>query len=224
MLMLIKEVLPAPELASLLAALPADGFLDGKRTAGNQARAVKNNLQIPADDPRGKPAATLLNAGFAANQIFLAAARPARIFPPLFARYDQGMSYGDHLDNPIIFGTKPLRTDLSVTVFLNNASDYEGGELVLQTEYGTQNIKGNAGDAVIYPASFIHRVEPIKSGTRLVACTWIQSSIRDHAQRRVLFDLFTTARQLHEQLGAENAAAQTLTRTHNNLVRMWAEV
>ena len=157
------------------------------------------------------------------SDAFKAAAVPHTILPLRFCRYDVGMAYGTHLDLPIM-GTASgsIRTDLSMTVFLTDPNDYEGGALVFESEYGTKSVRGAAGDAVIYPSSLLHRVEPVTQGSRMVAISWMQSMVRDPAARKILFDIVQVASKL-EQTAANSPESLLLRQAHYNLLRMWAD-
>ena len=202
-------------------------WLDGKHTAGTQASSVKVNQQL---DDESEPAAGLrqqILTLLGQHQLFLSAALPNKILPPTFSRYGAGHCYGEHRDNPIMptgGADRMLRTDLSATIFLSEPDEYDGGELTIETTYGTQEIKLSAGDMILYPSGSQHRVTPVRRGTRFCALLWIQSMIRDNHQRLLLFDLDQSIQALTRQQDGEDTEVQRLTGVYHNLVRMWAEV
>lgn len=194
-------------------------FSDGARTAGWNARPVKHNLQATHD-----AAAQLVQQALNRHPLFRTAVFPSRLRAPLFSRYLPGMSYGTHIDNPLMGTTTPLRADLAVTLFLSEPADYEGGELVLDTHSGTQAYKLEAGQALVYPATTLHRVAEVTRGERLAAVLWVQSLVRDAAQREILFDVDTVRRSLWQQAGEVSTPEfELLSKTHANLLRAWAE-
>lgn len=199
--------------------LAAAEFKDGAGTAGWNARPVKRNLQTTHD-----AAAELVGQALTVHALFRSAVLPSRRSTPLFSRYLRGMSYGTHVDNALMGPTSSLRADLAVTVFLSDPTDYDGGELVLDTHSGTQAYKLEAGQALVYPATTLHRVSEITRGERLAAILWVQSFVRDAAQREILFDLDTVRRRLWDQAGAATTSEfELLSKTHANLLRAWAE-
>ncbi len=227
MLVRIPNLLTAEETARCRDALGGAAWADGRVTAGEQSARVKSNLQLAAGDPVGHELGELILGALRRDQTFVSAALPRRVFPPLFNRYDAGMGFGGHVDNAIRYGDGSgagLRTDLSATLFLTDPDDYDGGELVIEDVFGEQAVKLPAGDLVLYPASSVHRVNPVTRGARLASFFWIQSMVRDDGQRTLLFNLDGAIRETRAALGDENAAAVKLTGTYHNLVRMWAEV
>jgi PKHD-type hydroxylase len=218
MIITIADVLSAADLSEIGAALAASRFEDGRHTAGWSARLVKNNEQA-------REGATLrllrerVTKAILDNDVFATAVRPKALTPPLFSRYGAGKEYGTHVDNPLIDG---LRTDVSFTLFLAPPNTYEGGELVIETLSGEEDIKLPAGHLVAYPSTTLHRVAPVTSGERLAAVGWAQSYIRDGARREILFDLETARRRLFEQSG-KTPEFDLLAKSAANLFRMWAE-
>lgn len=215
----LSNVLDQETLTRIRAMLATALFADGAATAGWNARPVKHNLQTTHD-----VAAQLVDQALNRHPVFVGAAFPARRRAPLFSRYQPGMSYGTHVDNPLMGGPSPLRADLAVTVFLSDPADYDGGELVLDTAGGTQAYKLAAGQAIVYPATTLHQVTEVTRGERLAAILWVQSLVRDAAQREILFDLDTVRRRLWEQAGRVSTPEfDLLSKTHANLLRAWAE-
>ena len=227
MLISIDKVLTKDVVSQFRETLRHARWLDGKHTAGTQASSVKVNQQL---DDQSKSAAGLrqqILTLLGQHQLFLSAALPNKILPPTFSRYGMGHRYGAHRDNPIMptgGSDRMLRTDLSATLFLSEPDEYDGGELTIESTYGTQEIKLGAGDMILYPSGSRHRVTPVTRGTRLCALLWIQSMIRDNHHRLLLFDLDQSIQALTRRQGSENKEVQRLTGVYHNLVRMWAEV
>lgn len=227
MLVEVANVLTAEEAGRAHAALAAAPWTDGRITAGHQSAAVKQNLQIEEGTRLHQELGDLVLAGLGRSALFISAVLPFRVFPPLFNRYDPGMNFGAHVDNAIrqIRGTPHrIRTDVSCTLFLTPPEEYEGGELVVQDTYGEQRVKLPAGHAVVYPATSLHRVEPVTRGSRISAFFWIQSMIRDDTQRRLLFDLDMAINGVMAELPPDHGAPIALTGVYHNLLRQWAEV
>jgi PKHD-type hydroxylase len=199
-------------------------FVDGKLTAGFAAARVKNNLEMQPEPDRMKLLIRIIMSSLGHHEEFRFGALPHRVADPIIARYEPGMTYGDHVDDPIMGTSGPrFRTDVSMTIFLNPPRSYEGGELVVRTPFGDQRIKLPAGDAVIYPSSSLHQVAPVTRGERLVALTWIQSYVRDSARRELLYELnLAREKLLRESPGAETTGY--VDRSYANLLRMWAEL
>jgi PKHD-type hydroxylase len=225
MLIRIPGVLTPDQVAHCRERLAEGEWLDGKVTAGPQAALAKENLQLREGSPVARELGDLVLRALERNPLFIGAALPKQVFPPLFNRYDAGMSFGDHVDNAIraVPGTPyRIRTDLSATLFLAEPESYDGGGLIVEDTYGVHNVKLPAGDMVLYPASSLHRVEPVARGSRVAAFFWIQSLIRDDGERTLLFDLDVTIRDL-AAVPANREAAVRLTATYHNLLRRWAE-
>lgn len=223
MILCIAWVLNAEDLSKIEHLSDRGEFADGKLTAGWHARNVKNNLQMRGSDVSQDMSAIVM-AALNRNELFQMAARPKTIRSPLFSRYEAGMSYGTHTDNAVMKSqSQPMRTDLSMTLFLSPPDAYEGGELVIESSQGEQAIKLDAGAMVLYPSSTLHRVDPVSSGRRFVAVSWVQSMVRSPEQREMLFDLDTARRKLFQQYGKTDAF-DLLTKTQSNLMRMWAEI
>ena len=226
MLLHIDNVL-APELAAgFRQALEAADWVDGRVTAGYQSAKAKHNLQLPEEHPLAHELGDRVLAAIQAHPLFMGAALPLKVFPPLFNRYDGGQSFGTHVDNAIrqVTGTPHrIRTDLSATLFLTNPEDYDGGELMIEDTYGTQSVKLPAGHMVLYPATSLHNVRPVTRGSRISSFFWIQSMIRDDGQRTLLFDLDMAIQRLATEAPDHPTGVQ-LTGIYHNLVRMWAEL
>lgn len=223
MLIHIQNLLTADDLSEVQNRLQQAEFIDGKATAGAVAARVKQNLQLEESSREARDAGQIVLDALRNNRAFCAAVRPKAMLVPLFCRYEPGMHYGEHLDNPIMGGSVQVRTDVSVTVFLSDLSGYEGGELVVRTESGVQQFRGNAGDAFAYPSNLFHQVNRVTKGVRHVAVTWVQSIIRDDAQRRILFDLGQVIESLQKE-NANHACIPLTQKCQMNLTRMWAEV
>ncbi|MES9960035.1 MAG: Fe2+-dependent dioxygenase [Sedimenticola sp.] len=198
-------------------------FVDGKLTAGMAAQRVKNNEELKKEPQKQDLLVRILMASLSHNEDFKAAALPAKMADPIFARYQPGMTYGDHVDDPIMGSGQKFRTDVSMTVFLRDPDTYEGGELVVRTSFGTKKVKMPAGGAVVYPSSSLHQVAPVTSGERLVALFWMQSHVRDPAKRELLFEL-NKARNTLLKERPEEEASELVDKSFANLMRMWADV
>ncbi len=224
MLLLIKQVLDQRQLVEVQTLLKNAEFVDGKFSAGQEASAVKYNQELSPQSPLHRRLNAVVMGALVQNQQYQQAVLPLRVATAFYARYEVGMGYGFHVDDPVM---GPMagryRSDVSTTVFLNDGSDYEGGELVIQTSFGEQCIKGNAGDAVVYPSSSWHKVADIQSGTRLVAVTWAQSMVKDPNQRELLYQLAQARQGLLEKLPQSEETAKVST-VYANLVRQWSEV
>lgn len=216
MIACIPGVLSAREVETLLAALARGEFVDGKLSAGIHAAAQKQNLQLKRSEAGSMPIEKLVADAIARNAEFGRVTLPKGMAPVLFNRYEPGMTYGPHVDNPIM---GPLRTDLSMTVFLSDPASYDGGELCLQTDLGVEEIKLVAGDAVVYPATNLHWVKPVTRGVRLAAITWVQSLVRDHTMRQVLRDISAVTHVLVER-DPQAPEAQQLIRAQAALLRL----
>ncbi len=219
MLIMIANVLDAENVQWLRDNLAQVRYVDGRQTAGREARLVKRNDQVDRADPLLARMQDLVTDRLLDHQLFRMAARPHLVRPPLFSRYEPGMAYGSHVDDAIMGG---MRTDLSVTVFLSDPEDYDGGELVIESAAGEQDVKLAAGDAVVYPTTFLHRVAPVTKGERHAAVTWVRSLVRDAAKCEMLFDLETARHALFERLG-KTPELDLLAKTQSNLLRRWAE-
>ncbi len=223
MLTRIDNVLSDDELAQIFAVFDRVDFVSGKGTAHGAAAAVKDNLQLPADNPHVQGIMKLVLAALKRNETFFRAAYPRRAVPPLFSRYEAGMSYGEHVDNAVMRAPTPLRTDVAVTLFLSHPDSYDGGELVIATAGGETAVKLPAGSLVTYPPYFVHRVEPVTRGVRYAAVTWAESMLRDAEQRAVVSQLEHAIRAIGERGGLPAAEQNALDNVYHSLLRMWAE-
>jgi PKHD-type hydroxylase len=227
MLVKIENVLTKEEVAHCRSVLEGTQWVDGRITAGAQSALAKHNLQVPENAPQARALGEIVLRALGTNAAFSSAAVPFRVFPPLFNRYDVGMKFGAHVDNAIRFIAGPnirVRTDLSATLFLTPPEDYDGGELVIQDTYGEQSVKFDAGDMVLYPASSLHRVEPVTRGSRWASFFWIQSMVKDDGARGMLYQLDQAIIRTRGELGDKHAAVLELTAIYHNLLRRWAEV
>lgn len=224
MLVHIPQVLDTETLAQARSRLREAPWIDGRVTAGHQGVSVKHNQQLPEDAPLAVELGDRILAALERNPLFISAALPNRVYPPLFNRYAPGMTFGSHIDNAIrLLPGSPLkiRTDLSATLFLSEPEEYAGGELLIEDTYGAHSIKLPAGDLILYPASSVHRVNPVQSGVRLAGFFWTQSLIRDDGQRRTLFELDRAIQRLRAS-GADAQACIELSGCYHNLLRQWS--
>jgi PKHD-type hydroxylase len=227
MLIQIPEVLSAAEIAEVRRLIERAEWIDGNATSGAQAALAKRNRQLPEESPAAKRAGEIVLDALGRNSTFMAAALPAKVWPPLFNRYSGGEQFGMHVDNAVRIkrgGVERLRSDLSATLFLADPESYEGGELTVEDTYGAHAVKLAAGDLILYPASSLHHVTAVTAGERIASFFWIQSMVRDDTQRRVLFDLDVAVQRLASEVGQSHASVVALTGTYHNLLRMWAEV
>lgn len=226
MLVCIPEVLSKAAVKEIRARIDAAHWIDGRATAGAQSAQAKKNAQLPEGSPVAKAAGDAILDALAGNALFLSAALPLKIFPPLFNRYGEGDSFGVHVDNAIrAVPGHPVRvrTDLSATLFLTEPDEYDGGELAIETAFGAQEVKLPAGDLVLYPASSLHRVNAITRGARIASFFWLQSMVRDDGERALLFDLDQTIQALAAERGHADSRIVSLTGLYHNLMRRWAD-
>lgn len=222
----IPGLLDAQQLAAVDALLRAGSWEDGRATAGFQSAQVKHNLQLAQGSAAAREAGEIVLRALERHPDFVSAALPRHVYPPLFNRYEPGMSFGAHVDNAIrqVPGTHHrLRIDVSATLFLSPAEDYDGGELIIEDTFGAHSVKLAAGDMVIYPASSLHRVEPVARGARIAAFFWVQSMVRDDGARTLLFEMDTAIRELTAAGSADDALLR-LTGCYHNLLRRWADM
>jgi PKHD-type hydroxylase len=219
MIVCIANVLTPAEVQEAARALKSARFEDGRHTAGQHARLVKHNRQSAPNDESAKAIKTLIAERVMSHDLFVLAARPKRLSPLLLNRYDQGMSYGAHIDDALMGG---MRGDVSFTVFLSDPAAYEGGELVIDSAAGEERFKLDAGALVLYPASALHRVDAVTRGTRLAAVGWAESYVRDAEKRALLFDLDTARHALFRDHG-KTEAFDLVSKCSANLMRLWAE-
>lgn len=225
MLVHIPAVLNVDQLAECRRALAEAEWVDGRATAGHQSSRAKHNMQVPEGHPVARRLGDMILASLERSPLFIAAALPLKVNPPLFNRYQGGQTYGTHIDGAIrdISGTgHRIRTDLSATLFISSPEDYDGGELLIEDTYGLHRSKLPAGDMVLYPASSLHRVQPVTRGARLASFFWVQSMVREDGRRTLLLDLDTAIQQLN-RVTPDNPAMVQLTGIYHNLLRLWAE-
>ena len=228
MLICVPGILSKDDVAEFRHIMDSSDWEDGRSTAGAQSAMVKRNEQLPPDSEVARKLGHRIISAMTANPRFLAAAIPQHIFPPLFNRYaaDSGHHFGIHVDNAVrgdkLTGLR-IRTDLSVTLFLSEPEEYDGGELVIEDLYGSHEVKLRAGDLVLYPASSLHMVTPVTRGVRIASFFWLQSMIRDPLARSMIFDLDTTIQDLSRRMGRDDPEMVRLTGLYHNLIRYWAE-
>lgn len=226
MLLQVPDVLSAEQVARARQLLDQAEWIDGKVTAGHQSSRTKDNLQLPEDSPAARELGQMVLAALQRNPLFISAALPLQVFPPLFNRYSGGQSFGTHVDNAIrqVPGTPHrIRTDLSATLFFVNPDEYDGGELVVEDTYGVHSVKLPAGHLVLYPSTSLHHVRPVTRGARVCSFFWVQSMIRSDGDRTLLFDLDTAIQRIaHDQ--PDHPSAVQLTGLYHNLLRRWAEL
>jgi len=226
LLLSIPDVLTAEQVSHARQVLEAADWVDGRVTAGHQSARSKDNLQLREDHPSARQIGEMILEALGANALFISAALPARVFPPLFNRYQGGQSFGTHVDNAIrqVSGTgHRIRTDLSATLFFTGPDEYEGGDLIVEDTYGTHSVKLPAGHMILYPATSLHRVQPVTRGTRLASFFWIQSMVRDDGQRTLLFDLDLAIQGVVTEK-PDHPSAVPLTGVYHNLLRRWADL
>ncbi|MDR7133805.1 PKHD-type hydroxylase [Lysobacter niastensis] len=227
MLLQLPQVLNAEQVAHCRQRLEQAAWADGRMTAGYQSALAKDNAQLPENDPVARELGGLILEALSRNSTFFSAALPQRIYPPLFNRYAGGQSFGFHVDNAVRYdrsrgGVDPIRTDLSATLFLSAPEEYDGGELMIEDTYGTHSVKLQAGDMVLYPGTSLHKVTPVTRGERIASFFWIQSLLREDAQRRLMFELDVSIRRLTQDV-PEHPALVQLTGVYHNLLRRWTE-
>jgi PKHD-type hydroxylase len=226
LLICIPEVLTKEQVAHCRKVMDGAEWVDGRVTAGPQSGSVKHNYQLPEGSPASNQLGDLVIEALSRAPLFISAAIPLKIFPPLFNRYGVGQHFGTHVDGAIraVPGTPVrIRTDLSVTLFLAEPEEYDGGELTVEDHYGTHEVKLPAGDMVLYPSTSLHHVKPVTRGARVASFFWLQSMIREDSARSMLFDLDQTIQQLSAERSVEDAACVRLTGIYHNLIRYWAD-
>ncbi len=227
MLIAIPEVLDADGVAQVRAKIDSAEWIDGNATSGAQSALAKRNEQLPEDSAAAREAGGMVLDALGRSPLFVAAALPLKVFPPLFNRYAGGQDFGVHVDNAIRIRRGSdfrIRSDLSATLFLDDPAEYDGGELVIEDQFGPQSVKLPAGHMVVYPASSLHRVTPVTRGVRTASFFWIQSMVRDDAARRILFELDQGVQAVAVAQGQGDRATVQLTGVYHNLLRRWAEV
>ncbi len=226
MLIAIPDILDADGVARVRAAIDGGEWVNGNVTSGPQAALAKRNQQLLEDTPTAREAGGMILDALGRSPLFVAAALPLKVFPPLFNRYAGGQDFGLHVDNAIRMkrGTDfRIRSDLSATLFLEDPAAYEGGELVIEDQFGPQTVKLPAGHMILYPASSLHRVTPVTHGVRTASFFWLQSMIRDDGERRTLFELDRAVQAVAADRGQGDAAVVQLTGVYHNLLRRWAD-
>lgn len=224
MLLEIPRILNPEQVAAMKTALLDAEWVDGKVTAGHQSALAKQNRQLPETSPVAQAQQTVILSALQKNNLFMSAALPQRVFPPLFNRYEGGEHFNNHVDNAIrvLPMGGQLRTDLSATLFLSEPDDYDGGELLIDDTYGAHKVKLKAGDLILYPSTSLHRVTPVTRGSRICSFFWIQSLVRDDGQRTLLFDLDLSIQALRREVG-EHQALVAQTGIYHNLLRRWSD-
>ena len=225
MLLAVPNVLSPEQVAEARKVLDAADWVDGRATAGHQGARVKDNQQLPADHLAARQIGEMIVRALGQNPLFIAAALPLHILPPMFNRYTGGQHFGSHVDGSVrsLPNGQRLRTDLSCTLFFAGPEEYDGGELVVEDTYGSKSVRLPAGHMILYPSTSLHHVTPVTRGTRLCSFFWLQSMIREDAKRSLLFDMDIAI----QRLGVENAthpSVVSLTGVYHNLIRQWAEM
>ena len=226
MLLEIPELLDAEALAQLRAVIDAGEWVDGNVTSGPQSALAKRNLQLPEGSDAARQAGDLILGALSCNPLFIAAALPLKIFSPLFNSYEGGQTFDIHIDNAVRFqrGTDfRIRSDLSATLFLEDADAYDGGELIVEGQFGAQAVKLPAGHMILYPSSSLHRVAPVTRGRRVASFFWLQSMVRDNEARRSLFELDMAIQTIAQDRGQDDPSIIQLTGVYHNLLRRWAD-
>ena len=223
MLLTLPSILPLERIQTIHSILANAPFVNGSLSAGSAAKRVKNNEEVAMNASQLQELNNIVMGSLVADPQYKSAALPHRIAAPFYARYTEGMEYGDHVDDPVMGGADKYRSDISITIFLSDPESYDGGELVIQTSFGEQQIKLKAGDAVMYPSSSLHHVNPVTRGERLVAVTWVQSMVRVAEQRELLHNM-NIVRERLLQKDPQSDEAKSLDICYANLVRMWADV
>ncbi|HYJ19713.1 MAG TPA: Fe2+-dependent dioxygenase [Burkholderiales bacterium] len=225
MLLQIPKVLTADQVAQFRVRMDSATWIDGNATSGHQSAQAKKNEQLAEDSIEARELGDAIVAALGRSQLFFSAALPKRVFPPLFNRYQGGMEFGNHVDGAVRVHAPSglrIRTDISATLFLAPPEAYDGGELLVEDAYGVQKVKLPAGDMILYPSTSLHRVTPVTRGARVASFFWIQSMVRDDAQRALLFDMDMAIVRLSREAPGSPALV-SLTGCYHNLLRMWAE-
>jgi PKHD-type hydroxylase len=225
MLVHIPKVLALDQVAAMRARLDSarEEWVDGRATAGFHFAQLKRNQQIAEHSPLARELGDMVLAAIERNPLFISAALPNQVYRPLFNRYEGGMAFGSHIDGAVrvLPNGQKLRTDLSATLFLSGPDEYDGGELLIEDNYGTHQVKLPAGDMIVYPATSMHRVEPITRGARVASFFWVESLVRDDGQRGMLFELDTAIQQLNVVQGVPDTVRRNLVGVYHNLLRTW---
>ena len=226
MMVHIPKVLAPEQVARCRDVMVKAEWVDGRVTAGHQSQRVKNNLQLPEDSTQARELGQMVMQALVRSALFFSAVLPKQVFPPLFNRYDAGMTFGAHVDNAIrgyLDTPLQIRTDISATLFISEPADYDGGELVVVDTYGQHSVKLPAGDMIVYPGTSLHHVTPITRGSRIASFFWIQSMVRSDTQRSLLFDLDSAIIKLSRD-HQEHPSVVELTAVYHNLLRQWSEI
>ncbi len=226
MLTIISDLLDTRQIQDVRALIDGAQWVDGNVTSGHQSALAKDNLQLPEEAPESRQAGQIILEALGRNPLFIAAALPLKIFPPLFNSYAGGQGFGVHVDSAVRIQAGSgfrVRSDLSMTIFLEDPDSYVGGEIIVETQFGAQQVKLPAGHAVLYPSSSLHRVNPVTSGRRVASFFWLQSMVRDDSARQTLFDLDSSIQALATTVGQGNAEIIRLTGVYHNLLRRWAD-
>lgn len=226
MMIAIPDVLDADRLQRLRALIDGAEWIDGNATSGHQSALAKRNMQLPEESPSAREAGRMVLEALGQSPLFIAAALPLKIFPPLFNRYEGGQAFGTHIDNAIRIhrGSEfRVRSDLSATLFLSDPDSYDGGELTVEDHLGVHSTKLAAGHMLLYPASSLHRVEPVTRGARVASFFWIQSMVREDAERTILLDLDRAIQTIAVDRGQGDPSIIQLTGVYHNLLRRWAD-
>lgn len=226
MLIAIPDLLDHAGVARVRGLIDAGEWVDGNVTSGRQSALAKRNQQLAEDSAAAREAGAIILDALSQAPLFIAAALPLKIFPPLFNSYEGGETFGIHVDNAVRLrrgSDLRVRSDLSATVFLEDPETYDGGELVIEDQFGVQQVKLPAGHMILYPSSSLHKVEPVTRGRRVASFFWIQSMVRDNEARRTLFDLDMAVQQLGERVGQDDRGIIQLTGVYHNLLRRWAD-
>lgn len=227
MLVIIEKVLDAQQVARFRSRLGGASWIDGSQTAGSRSIAVKQNLQLDRDDPVGRELGNEILARLGRMPQFVSASLAEQVWPPVFNLYQDGGHYGTHVDSALMRrpdSVQSMRSDLSATLFLSDPADYDGGELVIEEQYGAQAVKLPAGDMVLYPSSSLHQVTPVTRGQRICAITWMQSAVADASARGMLFDLDESIQKLAKDRPGDDPDIDRLIHVYHNLLRRWARV
>ena len=227
MMISVPDLLDAESVARIRQIIDAAEWVDGNITAGSQSALAKKNEQIPEGSAAAREAGGIILKALGNSPLFFAAALPLKVYPPLFNRYEGGETFGQHVDNAVRIRRGSdfrIRSDLSATLFLADPDSYDGGELVIEGQFGEQSVKLPAGHMVLYPASSLHRVTPVTRGARIASFFWIQSMVRDEGARRILFELDQSVQAIGQDRGQDDAEVIRLTGVYHNLLRRWADV
>ncbi|WP_342251074.1 Fe2+-dependent dioxygenase [Sphingomonas sp. OTU376] len=226
MLIAIPDLLSPEQVTELRGIIDAAEWIDGNATSGAQSALAKDNEQLPEGSDAHRQGGAMILDALGKSPLFFAAALPLKVFPPLFNRYGGGQQFGTHVDNAIRIqrGTDfRIRSDLSMTVFLEDPAAYDGGELLIEGQFGVQSVRLPAGHAILYPSSSLHRVEPVTRGRRVASFFWMQSMVRDDGARRILFEMDQAVQRLVATLGNDDRSVIELTGVYHNLLRRWAD-